>query len=181
MRGKWAQGIVPRSFFWIIKDQMAICERPGGYGTNHRRVRRQEEIIWIRENDFDVVVSLLASEHNLHNYEELVVPWVHEPYGGAQEGPRRLVQVIEKLTTLTSDGGRIIVHREELNDVVCGLMAAYLLFNGLVGTGPQAISILEQLVSRPLGSPGRQIVDQIIQFKEEQEEQEDEEEKEEDS
>ena len=96
MRGKWAQGIVPRSFFWIIKDQMAICERPGGYGTNHRRVRRQEEIIWIRENDFDVVVSLLASEHNLHNYEELVVPWVHEPYGEAQEGPRRLVQVIER-------------------------------------------------------------------------------------
>ncbi len=29
-----------------------MCERPGGYGANHRRVRRQEEIIWIREQGF---------------------------------------------------------------------------------------------------------------------------------
>ena len=178
MRGKWAEGIQPRNLIWIITDRLAVCERPGGYGPQHRKVRRVEELIWIRRNDFKRVISIIPANHNLHNYEELVVPWVHEPYGGAEEGPRRLVQVIEKLIALTLDGGRIIVHREELNDVVCGLMAAYLFFNGLVGTGPQAISILEQLVSRPLGSPGRQIVDQIIQFREEQEEQE---EKEEDS
>ena len=70
MRGKWARGIVPRNFYWIIKDRLAVCERPGGFGENHRRVRRQEEIIWLRENGFDVVISLLASEHNLHNYDE---------------------------------------------------------------------------------------------------------------
>ena len=27
-KGKWAQGIEPRHFSWIIKDQLAICERP---------------------------------------------------------------------------------------------------------------------------------------------------------
>jgi hypothetical protein len=73
MRGKWAQGIVPRGFKWIITDRLAVCERPGGCGTNHRKVRRQEEIIWLRENDFDLVVSLLGSEHNLAHYEELGV------------------------------------------------------------------------------------------------------------
>jgi hypothetical protein len=40
VKGKWAQGIQPRNFAWILKDRLAVCERPGGYGANHRRVRR---------------------------------------------------------------------------------------------------------------------------------------------
>ena len=48
LRGKWALGIQPRDLIWIIKDQLAICERPGGYGASHRKVRRQEEVIWLR-------------------------------------------------------------------------------------------------------------------------------------
>ena len=44
LRGKWALGITPRNFTWFMKDKLAVCERPGGYGDNHRRVRRQEEI-----------------------------------------------------------------------------------------------------------------------------------------
>ncbi|HJM27265.1 MAG TPA: hypothetical protein QGF11_04790, partial [Acidimicrobiales bacterium] len=93
MRGKWAKGIVPTAFAWIIQDQIAVCERPGGFGTSHRRVRRQEEIIWIRENNFDTVVSLLASDHNLHNYDELDVAWVQLPFSGADDGLERLVDV----------------------------------------------------------------------------------------
>ena len=122
MRGKWARGIVPRSFIWIIKDCIAVSERPGGCGDSHRRVRRQEEIIWIRENGFDSVLSLLASDHNLHNYDELGMAWSHLPFGGAADGVRRLEEVFRRLDELTADGRRVLVHREELNDVVCGLM-----------------------------------------------------------
>ena len=71
LRGKWALGITPRNFTWIMKDKLAICERPGGYGDNHRRVRRQEEIIWLRENGFGCLVSIIPAPHNLHNYDEL--------------------------------------------------------------------------------------------------------------
>ena len=158
MRGKWARGIVPRSFIWIIKDCIAVSERPGGCGDSHRRVRRQEEIIWIRENGFDSVLSLLASDHNLHNYDELGMAWSHLPFGGAVDGVRRLEEVFRRLDELTADGRRVLVHREELNDVVCGLMGAYLLRSGLAPTGPRAMSIAEQLTGRPLGSPGREIV-----------------------
>ncbi|MEY2406052.1 MAG: hypothetical protein QOG39_968, partial [Acidimicrobiaceae bacterium] len=28
MKGKWAQGIQPRNFAWVIKDKLAVCERP---------------------------------------------------------------------------------------------------------------------------------------------------------
>ena len=158
MRGKWARGIVPRSFTWIIKDRIAVSERPGGCGDGHRRVRRQEEIIWIRENGFDSVLSLLASDHNLHNYDELGMAWSHLPFGGAADGVRRLEEVFRRLDELTADGRRVLVHREELNDVVCGLMGAYLLRSGLALTGPRAMSIAEQWTGRPLGSPGREIV-----------------------
>ena len=85
MKGKWAQGIRPRNFHWIIKDQIALCERPGGYGSNHRRVRRQEEIIWIREQGFGCVISLIPAPHNLHNYDDLGVTWRHRPFSSSDD------------------------------------------------------------------------------------------------
>ena len=95
MRGKWASGIAPRNFAWVIKDRLAISERPGGYARNHRKVRRQEEIIWLREQGFTRVVSLLPSPHNLHAYDELGMTWSHVPFapdrrrpGGAQGAVR---------------------------------------------------------------------------------------------
>ena len=59
MKGKWAAGIPPRNFTWVIKDHLAVSERPGGFSVNHRRVRRQEEIIWLRVQGFGRVISLL--------------------------------------------------------------------------------------------------------------------------
>jgi len=73
------------------------------------------------------------------------------------------VDVFERFEEMTRDGRRIIVHRDELNDVVCGLMGAFLLWRGLVPTGPRAISITEQLLSRPLGNPGRRIVALVVE------------------
>ena len=90
-KGKWAQGIQPRNFAWIIKERLAICERPGGYGANHRRVRRQEEIIWLREQGFGCVISLLPSPHNLHNYDEYGLPYLHRPFGPGDD-PRAVLR-----------------------------------------------------------------------------------------
>ena len=81
MKGKWAKGIPPRFFAWIIKGQLAVSERPGGYARNHRKVRRQEEILWLRGEGFTRMVSLLPSPHNLHAYDELGVTWSHVPFG----------------------------------------------------------------------------------------------------
>ena len=33
LRGKWALGITPRNFTWILKDKLAICERPAATAT----------------------------------------------------------------------------------------------------------------------------------------------------
>jgi hypothetical protein len=157
-KGKWAQGITPRNFCWVIKDRLAICERPGGYGTNHRRVRRQEEIIWIREQGFTCVISLLPSPHNLHNYDELGVVWLHRPFAPGDNPRAMLESFYPELREMLRTGGKVVVHRAELGDPVIGLMAGYLLWTGMVPQGPRAISIMEQITQRGMGPVGRQMV-----------------------
>jgi hypothetical protein len=157
-KGKWAQGITPRNFCWVIKDRLAICERPGGYGTNHRRVRRQEEIIWIREQGFTCVISLLTSPHNLHNYDEAGVVWLHRPFAPADNPRAMLESFYPELREMLRTGGKVIVHQAELGDPVSGLMAGYLLWTGMVPQGPRAISIMEQITQRGMGPVGRQLV-----------------------
>ena len=79
LRGKWAQGIQPRHFTWILKDQIAVCERLGGKGSNHRPVRRQEEIVWVLNNNFDLTISMIPGNHNLQAYKELGLAHRHWP------------------------------------------------------------------------------------------------------
>jgi len=158
MKGKWAQGIQPRNFSWVVKDKLAVCERPGGYGANHRRVRRQEEIIWIREQGFTLVISLIPSPHNLHNYDELGVVWRHRPFTSSDDAQRFAATFFPEIRTMISEGQKVLVHQDELGDRVSGLVAGFLLWSGMVESGPQAISITEQLVHRQLGPLGRQLV-----------------------
>jgi hypothetical protein len=158
MKGKWAQGIIPRNFVWVLKERLAVCERPGGYGANHRRVRRQEEIIWIREQGFTRVISLISAAHNLHNYDELGVAWLHRPQNPSDDPIAFQREFYNELRHLLANGEKILVHQEEVGDRVCGLVAGYLLWTGLVPYGPQAISVTERLTGRQLGPMGRGLV-----------------------
>jgi hypothetical protein len=158
MRGKWAAGISPRYFTWVIKDRIAISERPGGYSRNHRRVRRQEEVIWLREQGFDRVISLLASPHNLYAYDELGVKWAHFPFPPHADPHEVLPEIFNHLRTGLQNNERVLVHMEELGDRLMGIMAAFLLWNGMLPSPPQAIAIVEQMVQRQMGPPGRELV-----------------------
>ena len=106
MRGKWAEGIQPRNFNWVVAERLAVCERPGGYGASHRRVRRQEEIIWLRRNGFDVVVSLISAPHNLHNYDELDLPYLHRPWPSFDDLGDYLQTVHDDLERLAAERKR---------------------------------------------------------------------------
>ena len=156
-KGKWAQGITPRHFNWIIQDQLAICERPGGYGANHRKVRRQEEIIWVREQGFTCVISVIAAPHNLHNYDELGVIWRHRPVPDDDLATYEH-NFFTELREMLQRGERVLIHGEELGDRVCGLVAGYLLWNELVDTAPRTVTVIERLTQRQLGPAGREMV-----------------------
>jgi hypothetical protein len=157
LRGKWALGITPRNFTWILKDKLAICERPGGYGDNHRRVRRQEEIIWIRENGFDLAVSIIQAPHNLHNYEELNLPYRHRPFRG-DDRDRWLKAFYTELDDLLRNGNKLLVHGEELGDRLVGIMGGYIRWSGLVDNDTKAIEVTERLTGRKLDPWARDVI-----------------------
>ena len=160
MKGKWAAGIPPRNFTWVITDHLAVSERPGGFSVNHRRVRRQEEIIWLRVQGFGRVVSLLPSPHNLAAYDDEGLAWAHYPLerrgtpgraGGVLPGHRRLA------------GGRlrILVHQDELGDRVMGVLAGYLVWSERIATQPQAVALVEGVVGHAMGEPGRELLSEL--------------------
>lgn len=157
LRGRWALGIRPRHFTWILKDKLAICERPGGYGENHRRVRRQEEIIWIRENDFGCVVSIIRAPHNLHNYDELQVTSRHRPFN-AEDLDSWLTSLYAELDDLLRAGTKVLVHGEEVGDRLAGIMGGYIRWKGLVTDDTQAIVVTERLTGRQLDPFARNVI-----------------------
>src|SRR5680860_200960 len=122
VKGKWAQGIVPRNFSWVIKDRLAVSERLGRYGASHRRVRRQEEIIWAQQQSFTCIVSLLPSPHNLHAYDEAGMPWHHVPFGPHDDPATILSGLYPEVRSRLAAGEKLLVHQEELGDVVQGVM-----------------------------------------------------------
>ena len=158
MRGKWAEGIEPRHFHWIVKDSLAICERPGGYGAQHRRVRRIEEIIWIKQNSFDWVISHIDAPHNLHNYQEYDLPHLHRPVALGDAAAANLALMYGELHTILDAGRTVLAHHEELGDILCGYMAGYLVWSNLIEAAPRAIEVIEQITQRQLGPTGRELV-----------------------
>ena len=159
MRGRWAQGLEPRYFCWIIKDRLAVSERPGGFARNHRKVRRQEELIWLAGHGFTHVLSLLDSPHNLHAYEEAEIAYEHIPLGRHDELGERLGEIYSTIAGWLDDPAeRVLVHHEEFGERILGVMTGYLLYSGLVSEGPHAMVIMERITGRQLGSIGREIV-----------------------
>ncbi len=158
LRGKWALGITPRNFTWVIKDCLAICERPGGYGDNHRRVRRQEEIIWLRENHFDLVVSIIAAPHNLHAYEELNMPYRHRPLSGADDTDAFLRSFYKELQDLLGRNTKMMIHAEEVGDRLLGIIGGYIRWSGMVDDPSQAIIITERIGGRQLDTWARELI-----------------------
>ena len=158
LRGRWAAGIQPRNFSWILAGSLAVSERPGGYARNHRKVRRQEEIIWLREQGFTRIVTLLASPHNLSAYDEENIAWSQVPMPLSGEAGQELTDLFTSLSGWLGAGERILVHQEELGDRIMGVMATYLLWTGRLEDPPQAITVVERILKRRMGPTGRELL-----------------------
>ena len=158
LRGKWAEGITPKHFAWIVTDRLAISERPGGSGASHRRVRRTEEIQWLKRQGFTRVVSLLHSPHNLAAYEEAGIEFAHLPLPTGADLAASLQDLYGHLDAWFAKGERVLVHADVLNEELISLVGGYLLWIGAVAPGARVVVILEQLTKRNLGFDGRRIL-----------------------
>ena len=156
MSNKWSEGIEPRGFRWIITARFGVCERPGGYGAGHRRVRRLEEIIWLCRNQIDLIVSLTSIPYNLRDYDEHGLAYVHLPFSDPR-GPERLEEILRTIHDRAASE-RVVLHHDSIGDRVSGVVAGYLLWSGLIASGHEAITVAEHLLERELGPVAREIV-----------------------
>jgi hypothetical protein len=152
-------GLKPRGFTWVIANRLAVSERIGGHGFQHRRVRREEEINWlVREAGITSVVTLLTGNQNLAAYEAAGLQTHTVPL--ASESPkidaRPLYDTLDRL--LADPDARILVHRELIDDVLGGLLGGYLIASGLVKDPILASAIIQEILGRALGPEGRALI-----------------------
>lgn len=156
---KMITGLKPRNFVWVIADRLAVSERIGGNGFQHRRVRRDEEITWlIEEARITGVVSLLPGNQNISAYTEAGLAAFPVPIQGEIERDdcAPIHAAIDE--ALSSPQSRALIHREIVDDALGGVLAGYLLHAGLLDDSVLAIAVVQEILGRPLGPEGRALV-----------------------
>jgi hypothetical protein len=152
-------GLKPRGFTWVIADRLAVSERIGGIGFQHRKVRREEEIHWlVEEAGVTTVISLLAGNPNANAYSEAGLAVVNVPLAGAitQAACQPIYQALD--VALADPKARVLVHREVVDDPLTGLLCGYLIHAGLVTDPVLAVAVIQEILGRPLGPEGRSLV-----------------------
>lgn len=158
MRGKWAAGIEPRNFTWVFDGRLAVAERPGGSTLVHRRVRRDEEILWLKRNGFTRIISILPGAHDLAAYAEHGLEAGHHP---VTSGPRQrevILACYQDLKASLAADAVVLLHGDEVSDRLLGLVAGYIVWIGVVPNPTTALAMTERRFKTSIGSDGRAIV-----------------------
>ena len=146
---------------WILKDQLAVCERLGGRGSNHRPIRRQEEIVWVLNNNFDLTVSLIPATHNLEAYKRLGLAHRHWPLNEGEDPTLNIPLIYEQMGIALDAGKKMLMHRVTLDDTVMGFVGGFLLWGGYLESATDTTVMVERLFSKHVGSKGRVIINAI--------------------
>lgn len=152
-------GLKPKGFTWIISDRLAVSERIGGNGFQHRRVRREEEINWlVREARIATVVNLLPGNQNLQAYASAGIETVSVPMGLEIEkgDPERLYKALDE--ALANPHARVLVHKEIIDDELAGMLGGYLIVSGLLTDRIIAAAVIQEILGRALGPEGRSLI-----------------------
>lgn len=151
-------GLEPRGFIWVIKGRLAVCERIGGHGFQHRRVRREEEIVWLADEGFNTVLSLLSGNQNQQAYDSASMRFIHVPIDAEIE-PEDLPGILAKFDeAMDPPGSCVLVHRDLIDDTVVGLLGGYLVHANLIEDRIVATSVIQEIAGRPLGPEGRRLI-----------------------
>ncbi len=149
----------PRGFKWIITSRLAVSERLGGQGVAHRKVRRQQEVVWLqKEAGITDVVTLSTNNQNIKVYQKSGFGTHRVPISPEVEETERRC-LYDKLSELLSNpDSRVLVHGDVIDENVAGLMSGFLVATGLVPDPVNAVTIIEQILGRPLGARGRSLI-----------------------
>jgi hypothetical protein len=151
-------GLKPRAFTWIIADRLAVSERIGGNGFQHRRVRREEEINWlVAEAGITTIVNLLPGNQNMGAYSVAgITTFAVPPIAENETIASRLYSALDE--ALAVPAARVLVHREVIDDTLAGLLGGYLVTSGLVQDRILASALIQEILGRALGPEGRALI-----------------------
>jgi hypothetical protein len=152
-------GLKPRGFVWVIAGRLATCERIGGTGVQHRRVRREEELVWLaKEAGVTTIVSLLSGGQNIAAYQQAGFR-IHEVPVIGMALPKDTEEVFEVLDGVLSDPSEVVLlHRDGIDDTVAGILGGYLVHSDLLDDQVMAAALIQEIIGRPLGPEGRALI-----------------------
>lgn len=158
-----AAGLKPRGFTWVINERLAVSERVGGSGFQHRKVRREEEITWlVEEARINTVVSMLPGNQNVAAYREAGIATYTVPLDGALDRRDQIIFFKTLDLAMARKKSRVLVHRESVDDTVGGLLGGYLVNSGLVEDPILALAVIQQILGRALGPEGRSLIPSVM-------------------
>ena len=143
----------------MINERLAVSDRVGGSGFQHRRVRREEEITWlVEEGGINTIVSMLPGNLNLSAYRQAGIATYSVPVGSPTESDdiARFFNTLDK--ALDRGHAQVLVHREVIDDTVGGLLGGYLVTSGLLNDPILALAVIQQILGRALGPDGRSLI-----------------------
>lgn len=157
--GRMVAGLMPRGFTWVIAERLAVSDRVGGSGFQHRRVRREEEITWlVEEAGINTIVSMLPGNQNLAAYRQAGIATYSVPVSApvGRDEVTRFFSTLNK--ALARNHAKVLVHREIIDDTIGGLLGGYLVTSGLVNDPILALAVIQQILGRALGPEGRSLI-----------------------
>ena len=151
-------GLEPRNFRWVIKGRLATSERIGGYGFQHRRVRREEEIIWLQDHGINSILSLLPAQASTSAFDAvgLRFAWCRVADDIAPEDIRPVFDALA--SSLEPPNAVVLVHRDTIDDTLAGILAGYLIDTHMVDDPIVATDVIQQILGRAIGPEGRRLI-----------------------
>ena len=158
---KKSTGLEPRGFRWVITGRLAVAERIGGYGFQHRKVRREEELIWLKDHGINAIVSFLGANQNSGAYEAAGLAfYAHEV--DAELEPEDAGAVFDVLEEALADPEAVVlVHRDTIDDTLGGLLAGYLIQSGMLDDPIVATDVIQRILGRAIGPEGRRLIPEV--------------------
>ena len=143
-------GLRPNDFYWVVQGKLALSECIGGKGMTSRKIRREEEIQWLKGQGINSIFSLLESDFNLTSYQEVGFRTYHFPMTEdiQDNGLETIFSAIKE--ALDDPEIRLLVHKEYLDEQIPGILAGYLIYSGLLDDSVLARTIMEEILGRPL-------------------------------
>jgi ABC-type branched-subunit amino acid transport system ATPase component len=81
---------------------------------------------------------------------------VHEPLLDLE--PASAERVFAALRALLREQTTVLLHRDTIDEAVCGILAGYLVYAGLVTEPIVATDTIQRILRRPLGPEARSVI-----------------------